>query len=262
MKQSTRLSKVRKGVYILPNLFTTASMFCGFFSIIRSINALNRPEAHFSDAAWAIIIAEFFDGIDGRIARLTKTTSRFGIEYDSLSDLLSFGVAPAILMYVWGLKPYGRLGWLAAFLYFVCGALRLARYNTNTSSAAKRYFQGLPIPCAAGMIAITIILHEYWGGYGNTSHLYLIICAYLLAFLMVSQIEYRSFKDLKFTTRESFSALIFIVLLLIVVALEPEIMLFLIGISYVVFFPLRSLYIKLRKPKSEGISDKNPAENL
>src|SRR3989338_10848505 len=146
-----KLSSVKKGVYVLPSLFTTASMFCGFFSIIRSINSFNSSVTHFTDAAWAIIIAVFFDGIDGRIARLTKTTSRFGVEYDSLSDLLSFGIAPAILMYVWGLKPYGRLGWLAAFLYFVCGALRLARFNTQNPSNAKRYFKGLPIPCAAGM---------------------------------------------------------------------------------------------------------------
>jgi CDP-diacylglycerol--serine O-phosphatidyltransferase len=248
---ASRLSKVKRGVYLLPSLFTTASIFCGFFSIIRSINSLNEPLTHFTDASWAIIIAFFFDGIDGRLARLTKTTSRFGIEYDSLSDLVSFGLAPALLMYVWGLKPYGRLGWLAAFLYFVCGALRLARFNSQTPGNAKRYFQGLPIPPAAGFIAITVILHEYLGGVGNTNHLYLIFMAYALAFLMVSRIGYRSFKDLSLTARQAFSWLIIAVLLLIVVALEPEIMLFTIGISYVSYFPLKALYVKLTKRQAK-----------
>ena len=126
-------------VYLVPNFVTTANMLCGFYSIIASIHL------EFSAAAWAIVAAGIFDMLAGRIARLAKATSQFGVEYDSLSDLISFGIAPAILLYQWALEPYDRLGWLAAFLFLACGALRLARFNVNSSSLPKNYFQGLPI---------------------------------------------------------------------------------------------------------------------
>src|ERR1700677_259559 len=131
-------------VYLVPNIVTTGNMFCGFYSMIASMHG------DFMPASWAIIAASIFDMLDGRIARLTKATSQFGLEYDSLSDLISFGVAPAVLLYQWALQPYDRLGWLASFLYLACGALRLARFNVNSSALPKNYFQGLPIPMAAG----------------------------------------------------------------------------------------------------------------
>src|ERR1700743_2127063 len=141
-------------IYIVPNFVTTANMFCGFYSVIASI------KSEFSTAAWAIIAASVFDMLDGRIARLAKATSQFGVEYDSLSDLISFGMAPAVLFYVWALQPFERIGWLAAVLYLICGALRLARFNVTTAKLSGKYFQGLPIPMAAGMIATFIIFNQ------------------------------------------------------------------------------------------------------
>src|SRR4051794_29092980 len=146
-----------KKIYLVPNFVTTANLFCGFYSIIATLNH------EYLTAAWAIIAASIFDMLDGRIARLAKATSQFGVEYDSLSDLISFGVAPAILLYQWALQPFDRLGWLAAFLYVVCGALRLARFNVMTGVISKKYFQGLPIPMAAGMVATFIIFNQTRG---------------------------------------------------------------------------------------------------
>src|SRR5262249_10530718 len=142
--------RMRK-IYIVPNIVTTANMFCGFFSVIASIRA------DFVTAAWAIVAASVFDMLDGRIARLAKATIQFGVEYDSLSDLISFGMGPGILLFEWALNPFDRLGWLAAFLFLACGALRLARFNVNVAVTPKNYFQGLPIPMAAGMIATFVI---------------------------------------------------------------------------------------------------------
>ena len=150
-----------KSIYILPNLFTTASLFCGFYSIISSING------DFLAAAVAIVIAGVFDGLDGAVARATHTTSKFGVEYDSLADLVSFGVAPGVLAYLWALNPFGRLGWVAGFLYVACGALRLARFNVYVPVKDQSYFQGLPIPAAASMIATTVFLFNHFGHTGS-----------------------------------------------------------------------------------------------
>src|SRR5512137_6663 len=137
----------RRGIYLLPNLFTTAALFFGFFAIVQAMNS------HFEQAAIAIFVAMVLDGLDGRVARLTHTTSEFGAQYDSLSDMVSFGVAPALVMYEWALKDMGKLGWIAAFVYCVGAALRLARFNTNIDVVDKRYFQGLPSPMAAALLA-------------------------------------------------------------------------------------------------------------
>src|SRR4051794_37003749 len=143
-----------KKIYLVPNFVTTANLFCGFYSIIATLNH------EYLTASWAIIAAGIFDMLDGRIARLAKATSQFGVEYDSLSDLLSFGAAPAVLLYQWTLAPFDRLGWLAAFLFLACGALRLARFNVSTVVTPKNYFQGLPIPMAAGIVATFIIFNS------------------------------------------------------------------------------------------------------
>ena len=175
---------LRRGVYVLPNLITTGGLFSGFYSVICSLHA------DFLGAAVAILVANVFDILDGRIARFTKTTSRFGIEYDSLSDLIAFGVAPGVLVYRWALEPWGTWGWLAASLYVTCGALRLARFNVQYDNVEKRHFIGLPIPAAAQVIAAIVLVYYRFGGEGEThKHAMLLLVTYVLAALMVSSIK-------------------------------------------------------------------------
>lgn len=211
-----RTNSIRKGVYILPNLFTAGSLFCGFFSLVRTL------QEDFYAAAILILVAGFLDGIDGKIARYTNTSTRFGLEFDSLADVISFGVAPGILVYAWALEPFGRLGWLAAFLYVVCGAMRLGRFNIQVTNVESRYFSGLPIPAAAGLIATVILVYYNLGDTGISKHLPILIITYILAFLMVSTIKYYSFKDLELIRRKPFHWLVIAILVIIVVAYEPE----------------------------------------
>ena len=213
-----------RGIYLLPSVLTTFGMFAGFYSIIASING------DFTTAAISIMIAMLWDTLDGRVARLTNTQSEFGAEYDSLADLVSFGLAPALLVYEWTLSDLGRFGWLAAFIYLACAALRLARFNTQVGSADKRYFQGFPSPAAAGVIATMIWLKiwayaffdsdvisiGYYLGAGIT-----IVCG----LLMVSNVRYYSFKELD-AKKASFRFLLGIVLSLIVLLYKPNIVLF------------------------------------
>src|SRR5689334_3768014 len=147
----------RRGIYWLPNLFTTASLFSGFYAIVQAMNG------RFETAAIAIFVSMVLDGLDGRIARLTHTQSEFGAQYDSLSDMVSFGAAPALVMYVWALKDLGKLGWIAAFVYCAGAALRLARFNTNIDVIDKRYFQGLPSPMAAALLAVLLWVFDDLG---------------------------------------------------------------------------------------------------
>ena len=160
-ERSARHENLRKGVYILPNLFTTGTLFAGYYSIVSAMNG------QYEKAAWFILIATVFDGLDGQVARMTNTTSRFGVEYDSLADLVAFGVAPGLLMYSWALTTFGKLGWLAAFLYVVCGALRLARFNVQVETVESKRFVGLPIPSAAWMVASCGLLFYYLRGTGT-----------------------------------------------------------------------------------------------
>ena len=213
-----------RGIYLLPSVLTTFGMFAGFYSIIASING------EFTTAAISIMIAMLWDTLDGRVARLTNTQSEFGAEYDSLADLVSFGLAPALLVYEWTLSDLGRFGWLAAFIYLACAALRLARFNTQVGSADKRYFQGFPSPAAAGVIVTMIWLKiwtyaffdsdvisiGYYLGAGIT-----IVCG----LLMVSNVRYYSFKELD-SKKASFRFLLGIVLSLIVLLYKPNIVLF------------------------------------
>ena len=181
-----------KGIYILPNLLTSISLFAGFYAIIASINL------KFSHAAYAVFVSGIFDMLDGRVARLTGSTSRFGVEFDSLSDAIAFGVAPGILVYMWALKGYGRFGWLAAFLFVACGALRLARFNVQADNGQKRSFLGLPIPAAATTIAGCVLFYSWLGYSDGIKTVFMPILVYLLALLMVSDIRYYSFKDMSF----------------------------------------------------------------
>ncbi len=223
-----RRSGIKKGIYILPSLFTTASLFCGFFSIIRSISG------DFVPAAWAIMFAGVFDGLDGRVARLTKSETEFGIEYDSLVDLASFGLAPAILIFTWTLSDFHRFGWAAAFLFFACGALRLARFNVQHTNVEKRFFQGLPIPCAAYMLASFVILASQMNWPEDSVSYFVLPLTIALALLMVSNIRYRSFKDIDFSKPQSFLFLVAAAVIIFVVASAPQETMFFASSSYVV----------------------------
>jgi CDP-diacylglycerol--serine O-phosphatidyltransferase len=211
----------RRGIYLLPNLLTTGNLFSGFYGIVSIMSA------NYVRAAIAVFIAVVFDILDGQIARYTKTSSRFGLEYDSLADLVSFGIAPGLLIYTWALTGYGRLGWVAAFLFVACGALRLARYNVQAGSGDGRYFMGLPIPAAAGLIAATVLLDDHILRLGKELRpIIILLMTYLLAFLMVSRVRYRAFKVMQFPQRRLFELLVGAVLTLIMFTLAPQVLLF------------------------------------
>jgi CDP-diacylglycerol---serine O-phosphatidyltransferase len=210
----------------LPNLLTTGSLFCGFYSVIASM------KGDYWFAAAPILIAFVLDGLDGRIARMTNTTSKFGSEYDSLSDLVAFGVAPAILAYTWALSVFGKWGWLAAFLFVACGALRLARFNIQIGLIESKVFNGLPIPGAAAVVATGVLLFYYIGGEGRFNDLSILIGIVALSLLMVSSIKYYSFKDLNFFSRKPFMSFVLIVFILIIVIAEPQIMMFTFSFGY------------------------------
>jgi CDP-diacylglycerol--serine O-phosphatidyltransferase len=219
-------TRMRK-IYLIPNIVTTLNMASGFYSIVAAIHL------DFVTAAWAIIVAGVFDMMDGRIARMAKATSEFGVQYDSLSDLVSFGLAPAILMYQWSLEPFGRLGWMGAFLYAACGALRLARFNVTCSKLPKGYFQGLASPIAAGAVA-TLVIFTSTLGWIATKQIGVLILAFTLAGLMISTIPFPSFKELNWRSRASFGYLAVGVLVMILIAVHPEITLFLMILTYLV----------------------------
>lgn len=224
---SPKGKKLGMYIYILPNMVTTANLFCGFYSIMLSV------QGEFKMAAIAVVIAAVFDQLDGRLARLTHATSKFGAEYDSLCDLLSFGMAPAMLMYQWALQPFGRAGMLACFLYVACGALRLARFNVQVNVVEKNYFQGLPIPMAAGIVTSSYLAFADQGWQPDEWRAVLLLSlVVLMAFVMVSNFRYRSFKDLDLKQRLPFRYLIAGLLVLITVALYPEVMLFVVFLTY------------------------------
>lgn len=223
--------KVQKGIYLLPSFFTSCSLFCGFYAVISAINATDN--SGFFKAAIATIAAAFFDSLDGRAARLTNTTSKFGMEYDSLADLMAFGLSPAIFMYMWGLRDFGKAGFMGCFLFAACGALRLARFNSIASKGDYRYFLGLPIPAAAGMVAATFILCDAFFPdlRGNTYPM--LGLSYFLSFLMVSNIKFRSFKDVDIKKRKPFGLLIMLICFFALLTWQPEILLFGTGVLYI-----------------------------
>jgi CDP-diacylglycerol---serine O-phosphatidyltransferase len=218
---------IRRGIYILPNMITTGSLFCGFVSIISSIRGDHLR------AAWMILFAGIFDALDGRVARLTRTFSDFGTEYDSLCDLASFGLAPGILAYTWTLFHFKQFGWAAAFLFFACGALRLARFNVQVVDVEKKHFQGLPIPCAAYVLASYVIFHYRWKGDVDASSVLMLLMTVGLALLMVSTVRYRSFKKIDFKRKESFFVLVTLAVVLFIVASAPSEMIFIFSLLYV-----------------------------
>lgn len=244
----------RRGIYILPNLFTSASLFGGFYAIIAAIQG--RYEA----AAMAIIISSILDGIDGRVARFTRTTSHFGVEYDSLSDLIAFGVAPGVLAFQWALEPFGRLGWLAAFMYVICGALRLARFNVQKAVEDPRFFKGLPIPAAACFIASLILFAHALGGIPENRSVIIIAMIYFLSFLMVSTVKFYSFKGFDIRNRRPFHVLVSIILICLVIAYKPTIMIFLIMFAYVLSGPVMGIWRLYRGRSSVRKADEGTLE--
>lgn len=243
----SRRDKLKRGIYILPNAFTSLNLFCGFISIISAI------DGRFEFAASAILVAVVFDSLDGKIARATNTTSQFGIEYDSLSDLVSFGLAPSLLMYMWVLKPIGRVGWLAAFLFTACGALRLARFNTMAEETPSSHFLGLPIPAAAGMASVTVLFCSKYSIPVMDFPVIFLVGIYFLSFLMVSTIKYESFKKAELFKMMKFNVLVGLILIFVMIAQKPQLFLFSLGLIYVSSGPVHSLVMKIRPSHEKNV---------
>jgi CDP-diacylglycerol--serine O-phosphatidyltransferase len=219
----------RRGIYILPNLFTTGVLFGGFYAIVQAMNA------RYEHAAIAIFIAMVLDGLDGRVARLTRTQSEFGAEYDSLADVVAFGAAPALVIYEWALRPLGRLGWIAAFAYCAATALRLARFNVNIEVVDKRYFQGLPCPAAAAVLAGFVwVIDDFDLQRTEWLHGLASAVTFFAAVTMVTSLPFYSFKDINFRRSVPFWAVLVIVLGLMLVSANPPMVLFLLFVAYAV----------------------------
>jgi CDP-diacylglycerol--serine O-phosphatidyltransferase len=221
-----RRARFRRGVYLLPSLLTLGNLFCGYACIVYSM----RME--FDTAALYIGIAFVLDGLDGRIARMTGTTSEFGLEFDSLADVISFGVAPAVLSFTWGLEPLGRLGWAAGFLFVSAAAMRLARFNIQTGPATdKRYFVGMPSPAAAAVTAATVFAYPY-GLYDYRAALPALAMVLVPAVLMVSTIRFRSFKSIDLQSRRPYPVLILVAAAIMLIATHPRFVLVALAYSY------------------------------
>ena len=242
-----------KGVYILPNLFTTASLFAAFYAIVQA------TVGNFENAAVAIIVAAILDTLDGRVARLTNTVSDFGKEYDSLVDLVSFGLAPALILFEWGLQALGKSGWLVAFLYVATTALRLARFNTM-DSPSKRYFQGLPCPAAAVLVAASIWAANTYMLVDPVFRGIAMVVMAALSFAMVTSLPYRSFKDLDLKHRVPFIFVLGLVLVFVLISFDPPLVVFIIFLAYALSGPvewalLRKKGINVFKPVTDGVEN-------
>ena len=236
---------IKLGIYILPNLITASSLFAGFYSLVATLNG------NYKTAAIWIFISAICDGLDGKVARMTGTTSKFGVEFDSLADLVAFGVTPAFLMYAWALKPFGRLGWVAAFLFLVCAALRLARFNVQVDTVESKRFIGLPTPASACMVASTVLLFYHFNWPSSYKKLAILALIYLLAFLNVSNFKYNSFKDPALIKRQPFGFLLLAVVLFIVVVAEPVVMTFSVLLLYVLSGPIDYIFTWPRRRRLE-----------
>ena len=229
----------RRGIYLLPNMLTLGALFSGFYAIIAGMSG------NFNEAGWAIMIAGILDGLDGRIARLTNTQSAFGAQFDSLSDMVSFGVAPALIMFSWAFTPLGRFGWAASFIYMSCAALRLARFNVQLATVDKRFFVGLQSPLAAGVVTFLP-----WVGYKyglEVTPMVAYLCAILtvfIGFLMISNYSYSSFKELQFKGTVPYMVFVFVVIMLVVVAQNPHEVLLTMAVAYALSGPIMWLYKK------------------
>ena len=235
---------MKKGIYILPNGLTLCGMFFGFYSILSAI------KGNYVHAAWAIMIADVFDGLDGWVARLTHSTTRFGIELDSLSDLVAFGVAPAVMIYKWSISPFGRIGTAVAFFFAACGALRLARYNVQMGSAESKAFTGMPIPGAASVLAsLVIFYYEFWDGVPE-KNIFVLLLTTCLALLMVSTLKFHALKEIDFSKRKPFWILVAFVLVIAIIVIHPAIALFVLAMIYLAEGLLENIYLYYRKRKT------------
>ena len=256
--QETNEQQRKRGIYLLPNLLTTAAFFAGFYAIVAATND------KFEQAAVAVFIAMILDGLDGRVARMTNTQSDFGAEYDSLSDMASFGLAPALVMYEWSLSSmaqigwqWGKLGWLGAFIYAACAALRLARFNTRASSTDKRYFQGLPSPAAAAVV-IGMVWVCFDAGIAGADVAYLALPLIVITgALMVSKISYYSFKDVDFHNKVPFVAMLAVVLVFVFASIDPPVVLFTCFFLYALSGPLIGMlrWFRKRSHRAESTED-------
>ncbi|MCM0604654.1 MAG: CDP-diacylglycerol--serine O-phosphatidyltransferase [Xanthomonadaceae bacterium] len=241
-----------KKIYILPNLVTTANMFCGFYSVVLA------TQGRFKEAAFSVLVAGIFDALDGRIARLARATSSFGVEYDSLSDIISFGFAPAFLVYQWSTEPLGRIGLIASFLYLACAALRLARFNVNSATLNKAYFQGMPSPIAAGFLVSFIIFCDAVGWYQGRS---LSTVAFVLTILcgaaMVSTIPFPSYKEVSWRSKASFGYLMTGMIAVFAIAIEAELMMFSVLFTYT-FGSLLIYSLKLIQGRAPKLQENKP----
>ena len=234
MTQENSRQKSRRGIYLLPNMITTAGMFSGFYAIVAAM------DGRFEAAAVAIFIAMVLDGLDGRVARLTNTQSEFGVQYDSLADMVSFGLAPALVMYEWSLKfmvsvGWAKFGWLAAFIYAASAALRLARFNSQVATAEKAYFRGLPSPSAAGVLAGLVWAATDFGLTGESMVYVAFVLTVSMGLLMVSNIRYYSFKELNFKNRVPFVTILIVVLVYVFASIDPPKVLFAGFLIYAIF---------------------------
>lgn len=240
-RRKIEIDSVKKGIYLFPNIITSASLFAGFYAIVKTFHK------DYLYAAYAIGIGIILDGLDGRIARLTNTTTRFGVEYDSLSDLVAFGVAPGVLVYMWALTPFKWYGWVAASAYVICGAVRLARFNIQIYTVESRKFNGLPIPAAAAVMITSIMLFFHRGGSGTIRSMAFLLTVAIVAILMVTNIKYYSFKDLELFKRKPFSSFVIAIFIMIVIMLEPQYSLFALAVSYAFSGPVTALYSLVKR---------------
>jgi CDP-diacylglycerol---serine O-phosphatidyltransferase len=247
-----------RGIYLLPNLFTTATLFAGFYAIVSAMSG------RFEAAAVAIFIAMFMDGMDGRVARLTHTQSEFGVQYDSLSDMIAFGLAPALVMYVWSLASLGKLGWLAAFVYTAGAALRLARFNTQVAKIDKGHFQGLPSPPSAALLAGLVWVCTDKGINGEDIPALVFLITIIAGVLMVSNIRFKSFKDFDIKGKVPFVAILIVVLIFVFISIDPPIVLFSMASIYAFSGPIVTV-IYLRKRRAEraatGTTEESPTDD-
>lgn len=232
-----------RGIYLLPNLFTIGSLFAGFYAIVSGI------KGSYEAAAISIFIAMVMDGLDGRVARLTNTVTAFGAELDSLTDLVSFGLAPALVMYSWALSDLGKIGWLAAFIYTVGAALRLARFNTQLGKVDKRYFQGLSSTLAGGFMASVIWLGIDLQINPHSINILLTVFTIVLGILMVSNIRYNSFKDFDLKNHVPFVVILITVLVIVLISVEPSMVLFALFFLYVCSGPIATIWGLHKKKK-------------
>ncbi len=247
----------RRGIYLLPNLLTTGAMFAGFYAVIAGMGGA------FHNACVAILVAMFLDGLDGRVARLTNTQSAFGAEYDSLSDMLAFGVAPALICFSWSLSELGKLGWTAAFIYVACAALRLARFNVQLGSTDKRFFVGLASPSAAGLVVFMVwSFYEYQIEITPFISILAAVVTVFAGMLMVINVPYYSFKDLDFRNRVPFFVILAVVMIIVVVSWNPPVVLFTLAIVYALSGPAMAIKSRSKKLREQRKTVGSVAQDL